>query len=111
MPHSLDQERPIERLVIESVGELEPGRILRLERLALARRKRRRVRNAAVCLHLRGPGRLDGSLRHLLISGHSPASDKSGFMFARRDSRVVLGLLVDADDKMRLARALLGDKE
>ena len=62
-------------------------------------------------VHLRGPGRLDGRLRHLLIGGNLAASYKGRFMFRRRDSRVCLPLLVDADDKMRLALALLGDKE
>ena len=49
--------------------------------------------------------------RHLLIGGNLSASYKSRFMFRGRDSRVGFSLLVDANDKMRLARALLGDEE
>ena len=76
IPHSLDQKRPFDRLVLQAVREVQPGGIVRPESLSLTLGQRLRLGNPDLGFLLnRGDG-LHGGFRHFLIGRDLGSPDK-----------------------------------
>ena len=110
VPHPLDQERPLARLILQSVGELEARGILRPERLGFTRRKRGHVGDPGIGVNLGGLGRLHRGLRHLPIGRDLAPCDKGGLMGGRRDARIIRRLRLDANHQVGLGLAFRDEK-
>ena len=98
IPHSLDQERPFDRLVLQAVREVQPGGIVRPESLCLPLGLGLGLGNAGLgfLLH-RGDG-LHGGFRHLLIGRDLRAPDKGRGVDTRRDAGIVNLRVLHPDD-------------